>query len=471
MKTQTTTNHSRKRGSALISAIIFSAIASILLVSYVSLANMEHRNSMRSYLYSSSLNLAEAGIEYGVNALVNGTAASHTEWVDSATNLFTDGRFGGDVKVVILDANTTNPIIYSEGRMKGHPAGDVVKQVRAEIVKGFFPFEMGFAAKNGITMSGNNILLDSYNSNYTGYGESLIGTSAPSGWGVSNENKNDEISVASDSVSVTADSDIISQGNADIYGYVAVSPGSTVSIGPNGSVSSYGGSHDESRIEYDFYSDYPVLVPDATSAKDISDITSGETLPLSGDSGDVTYRLTNIKLNGNNSDLVIEEGRNVTLVITGDMRVSTSVIVEEGATLQIYADGDVDIGGNGILNTNGVPSDVMVFGTQDATQSGGEYSSSQTIKIAGNGSLSAAVYAPGADVELKGGGSGNNGDIYGAVVGFTATVTGNSSFHFDEALLDYDPEVGELEIESWLEMTSVSVASTPIDMSAYSDTE
>ena len=420
-------NDSRKQGSALISAVIFSTIAAVLAVSYLTLANSEYKSSMRSYLYSSSLNLAEAGVEYSINKLVNGSAASHSTWVDSGTDVIVDGPFRGDVKVVVMDASSSSPTIFSEGKMTGHPSGDVLKQIRVELSSGFQPFEQGFAARNGMTMSGNGVLMDSYNSAYGAYGASLLGSGAPSGYGVSGRNINDDITVASDSVA-TADSSLISQGNADIYGYVAVSPGSNVSIGPNGAVSSYGGSHDDSRIEYDFYADFPVKSAPTAGVTAISNISGATTLSAG------TYRVDSVSLSGNNRNILNISG-DVTLIVTGDVsfKGQSSISVPNGSKLTMYADGDVEIGGNGIINGSGVPSDVFIYGTQDATDNGdGTYSAGQTIKIAGNGVLSAAVYAPGADLTLNGGGS--RGDVFGSAVGFTATVTGGSSFHFDEAL-------------------------------------
>ena len=405
------------------------------------------------------MNLAEAGIEYAVNELVNGSAASGSTWVYTATDIFNDGSFGGDLKVVILDASSSSPTIYSEGRMTGHPGGDVVKQLRAELSSGFQPFEQGFAARNGMTMSGKNVLLDSYNSEYGAYNASLLGSSAPSGYGVSGRNINDDITVASDSV-LTADPSLISQGNADIYGYVAVSPGSDVSIGPQGTVTSYGGSHDPSRIQYDFYADFPVKTAPSSGVTAISNITTSTTLSAG------TYEVNGISLSGNGKNLSISG--DVTLIVTGDVSFTgkSYLDVPSGSTLTMYVDGDASIAGNGIINGSGVPSDVFIYGTQDVVDDGsGSYTPDRAIKIAGNGVLAAAVYAPGAALELNGGGS--SGDVFGSAVGFTAKVTGGSSFHFDEALRDIVEGGGSFTIESWLEMTSVSVASTPIDMSGY----
>ena len=42
-----------------------------------------------------------------------------------------------------------------------------------------------------------------------------------------------------------------------------------------------------------------------------------------------------------------------------------------------------------------------------------------------------AVYAPGAAITVAG-----NGDVFGAFVGDTVTIAGNSKFHYDRALGD-----------------------------------
>jgi|TARA_B110000438_G_scaffold147884_1_gene142456 hypothetical protein len=99
----------------------------------------------------------------------------------------------------------------------------------------------------------------------------------------------------------------------------------------------------------------------------------------------------------------------------------------------------MDIGGNGIVNTNAVPADVIVYST--APDDG-----SQTIKLSGNGAMSAAVYAPYAAMEMKGSGSG--GTMLGAVIADTILMTGNFEFHFDESL----KEVGsssDFSMEQW----------------------
>lgn len=147
----------------MITAVFFSFVIGALALSFVKLATLEYSSAVRSTLYSSSLNLAESGVEFAVEALSSGVVSGST-WTKFEDDFLVDRGFTGDVRVVILDARSTAPTVYAEGVVSGHRAGDVVKQVWVELSSGFYPFEMGFSARNGITFCGNNALLDSYHS-------------------------------------------------------------------------------------------------------------------------------------------------------------------------------------------------------------------------------------------------------------------------------------------------------------------
>jgi hypothetical protein len=82
-------------------------------------------------------------------------------------------------------------------------------------------------------------------------------------------------------------------------------------------------------------------------------------------------------------------------------------------------------GGNGAINETGIPANLIIYGTNPTI--GG-----QTIKLHGNGALHAAVFAPNAILEMKGG--GNSGEMSGSAVAHSITITGNYAFHYDEAL-------------------------------------
>lgn len=449
---------SRERGSALLTAIIFTFAVAVMALSYLGLATSEYKSALRSYLWTSSLNMAESGVEYAVNQMMTDSAPNQSTWTYTDANVYTDGGNTGGYRVVVLNATSSTPTIYSEGIVTGHPSGDIVKQVMVNMSSGFQPFAQGFAAKNGITFSGNNVVLDSYNSDYGAYGDNITGMAGvPADFGYENGgltyNKNDDIIVASDSV--VAKDGLIDQGNADVYGYVAVSEGSTVEIGPNGKVTSYeSGSHEEERVRNDFYSDFPVISA-PTGGTSHPDVTSSDA--ISGG----TYELGKIDLSGKNKLTISGD---VVLIVTGSISVTgqASIEMNSGASLEIYVAGNVGISGGGIVNTDLVPSDLQIYGTKELDSDG---SASQVISISGNGQLAAAVYAPSAIVALNGG--GNSGAVYGSAVGYESYVTGNSSFHFDEALRDLEDDELSYTVGDWLEMTGYTADTTPVDLSDY----
>jgi hypothetical protein len=164
-------------------------------------------------------------------------------------------------------------------------------------------------------------------------------------------------------------------------------------------------------------------------------------------------------LGGNSGSLVIAPDIDVILVVTGsfELKGNATLTLDTDATLKLFVEGDVSIGGNGILNSSN-PEYLEVIGTN--TNEG-----EQTIKINGNGQLSASVYAPNANVELKGGGS--SGRVYGAVVAYSASLVGNSHFSFDEALADVNLGGTDYEVFEWLEMTNTTYETTAVALDSY----
>jgi len=128
----------------------------------------------------------------------------------------------------------------------------------------------------------------------------------------------------------------------------------------------------------------------------------------------------------------------------------------------MYVAGNVSIAGNGVANgtvaSPNQPKAFQVFGTQTAAQaaSGGN----QTISIAGNGVLSGVVYAPNANISLNGG--GNNGIVLGSMVGNNASLTGNSSFHYDESLANLASS-NVWGVTKWRELSSAADRTTYTD--------
>ncbi|HAV14344.1 MAG TPA: hypothetical protein DCX06_12755 [Opitutae bacterium] len=476
-------------------------------VTFLKLASNEYKAAVRSTLYSSTLNLAESGVEICIQQLSDGTISGASTGVVSVSNYLVDEAYSGDIKAIVLNPSSSTPTIYAEGVISGHPGGDVVKQVRVDIKAGFFPFESGFAAVNGIVFNGNNVTLDSYNSNYGAYNE-YNPVTVPDDYGVANANINrsDNIVASSDNIN-TAVGAVINIGNGDITGNANVSEGNTINVGAQGSITDIYGNGQTTRD--DFYADFPIV--DTTNSVDVSlgaitngTIIIGETDPSLPAK---VVSIDSIRLTGNTDALYIVG--NVEIQMSGDLSLSGGIFLMDDNTgyavpvgdlgrrdtyaggsitadmfnalsateraaltswngdsaATIYTADDVTIAGNGVSNPSGLPENFKVFGTAADSYSGDDEVASQTIKISGNGELYSAVYAPNADVEVKGG--GRAGEVMGGVVGFTATMTGNGNFHYDEALASIQLGGGNYTITSWLEMTGETNDTKPWDLSAY----
>lgn len=430
-----------RQGSAMLTAVIFSFMVVTLMGSYLYLSSGEYRLATRSFLSNASFNLAEGGIDLALNALRSKNSTAWTKgsdgsgrnyWARTYPDYDLGGNIVGEIKIVIINPGSKTPEIYSEGVAKGHPAGDVKKQLYAHTVYGFLPFKNGFNSKEGIVLKGTNVKFDSYDSRNGPYGAG---------------NMNSEVSVSTISVEV----DALDIGNADVYGYVATG-GAMPNVGPKGSITNYAnpGKVDYSRITTDYYAEFPNIDPPVLSAP----LT---TMPSSGTILGGEYLLSS--WSSNSSAPLIIAG-DTTIVITGDMKLSGNgaIQIDPSATLKIYAAGDVDLGGNGVLNESIKPEQLLIFGTE--TDPG-----DQDISISGNGFLSAAVYAPNADVAMNGGGTA--GRIFGAVAAYDARLVGNSHFSYDEALADYNLGTGGYVVDEWAELAGVSLTSMALNMGDY----
>ena len=86
------------------------------------------------------------------------------------------------------------------------------------------------------------------------------------------------------------------------------------------------------------------------------------------------------------------------------------------------------------------PQNFQIWGTKT--------SGTQSISIAGNGVLSAIVYAPQGDTTIVG-----NGDVMGSIVADVIKVTGNAAFHYDESLANFGDNT-PFGISRWRELTT-----------------
>ncbi len=117
---------------------------------------------------------------------------------------------------------------------------------------------------------------------------------------------------------------------------------------------------------------------------------------------------------------------NSTVTITGDVvlyvagttvaQPTSTLNISAGASLIIYAGGDLDLSENIILTPDAIPSHFLVYGLAGC----------QSV---GWGSTYGAVYAPAADITVP-----NSAVIYGSLIGETVTLGNGVDMHYDEDL-------------------------------------
>ncbi len=480
------TNFRSTRGSALFVTLTFTVALAIVVGSYMSLVSFNLKSSHKNYNSSSAMDLADAGIEESMWAInrvgmggmtaanayptargwtINGTTAS-------ATFIFSEGNVSANrvnVQVTNCDLSdrTTRPKVKVQSILTtpGVPNTEKWVEVALDATPAVGPSRVaapfkGLVARDSITFNGNNPFVDSYDTRKGTYNQALAGGT----------NKNDHGFVGSTSVSVN---DVLIR-QADILGYVATYNDADMSdnIGNNGSILGFNSPNglkvDPQRVSTDFTCSLPnVTAPTGPTYAPLAAINATLSLPRVGDvaqDGYYYYSCPSITLSSTDS-LTITNGK-VVINVTGSNGVSTTgqafMKTLNNASLDLYVAGTITLTGNGILNgtppldshgdptkaqTNASvqpPSNFTIWGTS---------TTSQTVRISGNGAISAVIYAPNGDITVNG-----NGDVMGAIIGNTVTLSGNGIFHYDEALgaLSFKdpttPTLSQMVIYRWREL-------------------
>ncbi len=501
-----------QRGSVLITAAMAAIVIAIILVSALQLGHQSMKLANRSFYANAAMNLTDTGLEQALWSLnqSNWTGAGFSErtgysgqwqgtFPGASTTYAFQGGVTGQVKVW-ADTSGSRPHAVARAAITLFDGTQIVKWAEAYMQNRSY-FSNGMVAKDTITFSGNNAEVDSWNSDPDGDPSTPFQPYIGSG---PNKNSHDDGRVASTSVHV----DAVNVSNANIYGYVAVGGSSIndISVGPQGMVGPYGTPNatiDTTHVTYDFTQNFPdVTAPTETdltptntretltpsNTNTIAAITGSITLPRTNAShaiidvvaedGTYYYYVPDISLTGNASASTLQiagpTGANgqpapvkVVIMVQNTMTsVGISghggINIANNSALTMYAAGPVSIAGNGVSNgvydptqplsaTNSPnqPKNFQFYGTKPAS----ETPPYQSVTIAGNGVLSGVVYAPNATLEMKGG--GNNGQVLGAMVGNTISLTGNSVFHFDESLKNLGGST-KWAMTQWIELSSAA---------------
>lgn len=162
---------------------------------------------------------------------------------------------------------------------------------------------------------------------------------------------------------------------------------------------------------------------------------SGSTTLAPGSYGDISlsgHGVLTLTPGVYNINSISEQGANTGVVIAPDPvtglygQVTLNVAGVNNAT-------PVSLTGNGLQNPTMNPSDFQI-----------NYAGSGTIKVAGNSSSAAVIYAPNASVTLTGG-----SDFFGAILGQTVTDAGGTAIHYDRNLAKNSFVVSNFMLDSF----------------------
>lgn len=578
----------RRRGSALIVALIFSLVIAISLGSFVNLSTSATRLSYRTFYQGVAMNIAESGLEQALWE-INKSSGTWTGWTPVSGGAYRksfplDSVAGGASTVVKVYAKPGSGAYVIARAIVTPPQGSPIEKWIKVTLSKKSRFSVGGLGRKGIVANGNQVEMASWNSDPDNNPATAF---IPFSEGV----KRDKVPLATLELDASLNS-----GQADVNGTAAVGGDSldAIKVGTQGYIGPFGtakGVKNPDSVSTNFSTDLEVqTVPNKTYTS-LGAVGASVTLPRPGDSpnADGIYYYYSPQISLTNATLAITEGKNV-VINTGSLSVgggsgsiavggtlttntSTGVATYTPSSLKIYTDGNVDIGGQGagnqvttqtytpgtstpvtttvtttisnvtnvygkgqykntvigwsykktiktvttpqggttttttvgpasytdliangyttapaagdtvvgpIASTSSTPSSTTVTGTIAGqpnnfwligTRTDAEVAvkGPQSFKISGNGNLSAVVDAPNASISAKGG--GNSGFMYGSLIGYDLTFTGNDGFYYDESLANLDNN-SKLGINDWDELVSGSDRSGKISnasTSTYAD--
>jgi len=345
------------------------------------------------------------------------------------------GNTTGSVKVYVSNTSPTGsekPTVVALSTVESPGTPVNTRMLQVTLSRRSY-FANGLVAKDSVTFSGTRVSVDSWNSDPDSDPATAAVAYGPT-------TRHDGGSIATLSLNNTAM--VVNQ--ASVWGYVSTG-GAAPQVGINGSIrgadTPVGVQIDPARVSTDFSADLPTV----TAPTDGTVIASiGATLGTAGQT--TRWRCPGLVLRANQTLTILGD---VTLILTGtsssvlDVTGNASIIVPAASSLSVYAEGDIKIAGNGLSNANTRPVSVRIWGTNTGTFG-------QSIQVAGNGALKSVIYAPNAAISING-----NGDIMGAVVGKTITLTGNADFHYDESLATYGDNT-PFGVTRWHEITTAT---------------
>jgi len=387
--------------------LVVCLVLGVVLFGIIKLANNEARMTGRSQNWNSAMPIVEAGIEEAFTHLkYSPSNRADNGWTyDPTISKYTKTRVFKDGYYTVSISTNWDPVIISRAgvRSPGTTNYTIYRMVRVQATNQPL-WTAAIEAVQCVTLSGNNIAFNSYNSmdpNFSGPGGIYDKTKVKAGGDVACYGGLNSLDI----------------GNADIAGQIKTGPDSTFSIGPNGSV---GDLTWGTGVQPGYYvqvenSDWPnatgpiggIRPPAGTGPENSYQFVLGNGL----------YRINQV--NGS----ILVKGK-ATLVVEDRLTLQSAKILAD-AQLIIYMGGQ-DASVKDIGNESTDALHFIYFGNNNNT----------SISMGGNSAFCGVLYAPAATLLLNGGGK-DAVDFSGAIIAKCVKVTGHYSFHFDEAVRRY----------------------------------
>jgi hypothetical protein len=415
--------------------LIAAAIIGIALAAFLNLLTSENSYTVRSQVWNDCMPIVEAGLEEAM-AHINDT--TDTNWNDNGWawngQAFTKHRpIGSSYYDVSIATNTGVPVIISTGFIPapvtvgdginpyaqlnggGNAVNYISRTVRITTRKEPL-YSKSLLAKENIDFNGQNCGTDSYDSRLGSYYSQI-----PADKGDISTNYKGP--------------DAINAGNANIKGHVAVGPGATVDIGPNGSAGSAGWVNVPTPgIEPGWSrTDQQSEIPDVERPWTTPALAPIPLLPYKYLLGSGNYEIAG-DLILNSTDQMYVNGR-ATLWVKGETLINGKITISQPGSLRIYCTGK-RANFSGTWDKSITPADLEIFGLRTCTE----------LTVAAGTKLECVINAPYADIAVNG-----TANMFGCAIMRSIKFNGGGFYHFDEALLGV-PVFKPYTVASWEEI-------------------
>jgi len=403
-----------RRGSVLLTAMLFAIGFALVLASYLSLSRTSLLVAHRTFFAHDAANLAEAGLEEALacfTAMAAG-AAPATAWAGwttagaNATRTLTpfnrDQNAVGLVRVHVrgYDGSEAAPVIHAQATVTPFDGGaPVVKTVQLVLRRSAATVAHGVVALEGFELR-NNSFVDSFNSSPTGnpVGSWLTYTAQRA-------KPNASVAVLGGSVDM--------RNNSIIRGNLYLGPG----VAPP----------DKADVTGSIISDYKVEIPfpDFPTADGVGrsyDLGKSipSVLPRPGDLPAADGRYHYFCANTTIQDFAVVAGADVTVTGTKtDM--GAGIVLPPRSSLHVYMDGPLRLSNNTSLNSGGWAGALRIHTT-----------TSRRCSVGNNCQLVAWFQAPNAELRATGNNQANM--LVGFFLARTVYATGSMDIHYDESL-------------------------------------